>query len=76
MFRPLVPVLNHSGYPQADIQGSRESGDLVPEGKIKAMGHTQPGEYVVPGVGYDVVSKVYHEDDNNSNNKTGTTDGD
>lgn len=40
LIRPLVPVLNHSGCHQADIQDSGESGNLVPEGKIKAVGHT------------------------------------
>lgn len=31
-------------------------------------------EHLVPGMGCALVSKVYHEDDNDSNNKTRTTD--
>ena len=31
-------------------------------------------EHLVPGMGCVLVSKVYHEDDNDSNNKTRTTD--
>lgn len=81
-FRLIRPCLDHWSQLQITVAVTKLTSRMLEnletlscKEKLRQCGVLSQGEYLTPWVGHDAGYKVYHEDDNDSNNKTRTTDG-